>query len=152
MARKTRQDKRSSLLCPVIVWQRKKVFWLSPCKCKIFICFKIVDLPEIKCHIRFREPLLKWKAQYSWPPCTNWFRSIAFEIAKIIYFFYEISYLNEEVNHSEPSVSVSVPVRKFLSFLKVTFSKKQGRALKALFIYLYLLPVKYLEVSKVKVA
>jgi hypothetical protein len=25
--------------------------------------------------------------QYSWPPCTNLFRSAAFDIANIIYFF-----------------------------------------------------------------
>ncbi len=34
-----------------------------------------------------REALLKWKAQYSWPPCTNQFRSTAFDHSNIIYFF-----------------------------------------------------------------
>ncbi len=33
-----------------------------------------------------REPLLKGMAQYSSPPCTNWFKSAAFDIANIIYF------------------------------------------------------------------
>jgi len=43
-----------------------------------------------------REPLLKEKAQYNWPPCTNLFGSAAFDIANI--FFYKTSYPNEEVN------------------------------------------------------
>ncbi len=46
-----------------------------------------------KLHIR--EPLLKGKAQYSWPPCTNSFRSAAFDIGN------KTSYLNEEVNGTE---------------------------------------------------
>ncbi len=33
-----------------------------------------------------REPLMKGKAQYSWPPRTNLFRLTAFENASIIYF------------------------------------------------------------------
>ncbi len=36
---------------------------------------------------RDKEPLLKGKAQYGWPPCTNQFRSVAFDIANIIYSF-----------------------------------------------------------------
>ncbi len=54
--------------------------------------------------------LLKGKARYSSPPCTDWFRSAAFDIENIIYFFYKTSYLNEEVNCTEPYPSVSVPV------------------------------------------
>ncbi len=34
-----------------------------------------------------REVLLKGKAQYSWPPCTNQFRSQPFHIENISYFF-----------------------------------------------------------------
>ncbi len=31
--------------------------------------------------------LTKGKFQYSWPPCTYWFRSATFDITNIIYFF-----------------------------------------------------------------
>jgi hypothetical protein len=34
-----------------------------------------------------KEPILKWKAQYSRAPCTNYFRSGAFDIANSTYFF-----------------------------------------------------------------
>jgi hypothetical protein len=34
-----------------------------------------------------REPSLKGKAQYSWPPCTNLFGSASFDISNIIYIF-----------------------------------------------------------------
>ncbi len=54
------------------------------------------------------EVLLKWKALYCWPPCTKC-RSFPFYIEKIIYISNKISDLNEEVNCSEPSPSVSVP-------------------------------------------
>ncbi len=37
------------------------------------------------------------------PPCTNYFRSAAFSIEKITYFFNKTSYPNEEVNRIEPS-------------------------------------------------
>jgi len=40
----------------------------------------------VKSIILNRERLLKEKAQYSWPHRTNYFRSIAFDIANIIYF------------------------------------------------------------------
>ncbi len=33
-----------------------------------------------------REHLLKRKAQYSWPPCTDLYRSTAYNNANIIYF------------------------------------------------------------------
>jgi hypothetical protein len=36
-----------------------------------------------------REPLLKSKAQYSWPSYTNYFRLAAFDTENIIYFFSE---------------------------------------------------------------
>ncbi len=45
-----------------------------------------------------REPQLNGKAQYGWPPRTNWFISAAFDIPNIIYFIY----LNDEVNRTEP--------------------------------------------------
>ncbi len=47
-----------------------------------------------------REPLLKGKAQYYWPPCIASFDQLI---------FYKTSYLNEEVNCTKPFPSVSVP-------------------------------------------
>jgi hypothetical protein len=42
-----------------------------------------------------REVLLKGKAKYGWPPCTNQFRSDPFNIENIINLFYKTSYLIE---------------------------------------------------------
>ncbi len=56
-----------------------------------------------------REVLLKGKDQYSWPPCTNKFRSAPFNIEKIINIFYKTSYLNEEVNCTENSRHLVFP-------------------------------------------
>ncbi len=44
--------------------------------------------------------LTEGKAQYSWPPYTNWFISAAFDIANIIYLFYTTSNLEEEANRT----------------------------------------------------
>ncbi len=55
----------------------------------------------MRCYIM--EVLLKGKAEYSWPPCTNLFRLDPFYIENIIYLFYKTSYLNEEVKCTEPS-------------------------------------------------
>jgi hypothetical protein len=49
-----------------------------------------------------RESFLKGKTQYSSTPCTNQLRSVDFDIS------YKTSYLNEEVNRTEPSPLVSV--------------------------------------------
>ncbi len=52
-----------------------------------------------------REPLLKGKkTQYCWLPCTSKFWSAHFYIENILYLFYKPSYLNEEVNCTEPSL------------------------------------------------
>ncbi len=56
------------------------------------------------------EILLKGKARYSSPPCTDWFRSAAFDIENIIYFFTKPATLTKEVNCTEPYPSVSLPV------------------------------------------
>jgi hypothetical protein len=56
-----------------------------------------------------KETLLKGKAQYSWPPCTNLFRSAPFYIENIIYIFNKTSYLNEEVNCTKPSPQLAFP-------------------------------------------
>jgi hypothetical protein len=42
-----------------------------------------------------REPLLKGKAQDSWSPCTNHFRSAAFDNARKIFFFTRQAYLRK---------------------------------------------------------
>ena len=41
--------------------------------------------------------------------CTKDFKSALFYIENIIYIFYKTSYLDEEVNRTEPSPSVSIP-------------------------------------------
>ncbi len=51
-----------------------------------------------------KEPLLKGKVQYSWPPLLINLWSIAF-----IYFFCKTSYLNEEAYCIEPLPLISVP-------------------------------------------
>ncbi len=57
-----------------------------------------------------RETLLKGKAQYyRWPPCTNLFISAPFQIENINCIFNKTSHLNEVVNCTEPSPSVSFP-------------------------------------------
>ncbi len=57
-----------------------------------------------------REFLLKRKkGQYHGPPCTNLFRSAAFNVENIVLTFNKKSYLNEEANFTEPSLSVRVP-------------------------------------------
>ncbi len=58
-----------------------------------------------------REVLLKGKAHYGRPPCSNQFRSAPFYIENIINLFYKTSYLNEEVNCTETSVLVSISSR-----------------------------------------
>jgi hypothetical protein len=56
-----------------------------------------------------RETLLNGKAQYSWTPGTNYFWSAAFWYCKHCLLFHKTSYLNVEVNCTEPFPSVSVP-------------------------------------------
>jgi hypothetical protein len=56
-----------------------------------------------------REVLLKGKAQYCWPPCTNLFRSAPFYIENDICVFNKTGYLNEEVSGIEPFLSDSIP-------------------------------------------
>ncbi len=55
------------------------------------------------------EVLLKGKAKYGSPPCTNYFWSAPIYIENIFLLYNKTSYLNEEVNRTEPSASVSVP-------------------------------------------
>jgi hypothetical protein len=56
-----------------------------------------------------REALLKGKDQWSWPPCSNEFRSTTFSTEKIFFDFYKTTYLNEEAKCTEPSFSVRDP-------------------------------------------
>jgi hypothetical protein len=85
-----------------------------------------------------REVLLKRKAQYSWPPHTNLFRSAPFYIENILYFFTQ-SYNNKEVNCTEPSPSLRVPCfripcRYMFSILPPVGPKKPWIPLMFLFI------------------
>ncbi len=57
----------------------------------------------------YQEVFVRDKAQYHWPPCANWFISAPSCTENSIYLFYKTSYLNEEVNCTEPSTSVSIP-------------------------------------------
>ncbi len=57
--------------------------------------------------VQTRESLLKGEAQCNWPAWTNYFRSANFDVANISYFLYKTTYLNEEVNRTEPSTSVN---------------------------------------------
>jgi hypothetical protein len=53
-----------------------------------------------------REPLLKGKALYSCPPCTNQFRTAVFDNSNIIYFFNKSSYFYEGFNSTDPSLLI----------------------------------------------
>ncbi len=64
---------------------------------------------SLKSAVLTREPLLKRKAQYSGPPCTNFLDQLISILQTLFSFFYKTSYLNEEVNCPELSTSVSVP-------------------------------------------
>jgi len=82
----------------------------------LFICSLHLGSERVS---RSREALLQEKAQYDWPPCTNQFRLPLFILKTLFTFykmkrsivlpFYKIRYLNEEVNCTEPSLSVSIP-------------------------------------------
>ncbi len=50
---------------------------------------------------------MKGKDQYTLPPCTKYFSTAAFKTE--FSSFYKTSYLNEEVNCTEPSPSMRVP-------------------------------------------
>jgi hypothetical protein len=63
--------------------------------------------------MRVKKVLLKGKAQYAWPPIKNQFRSAPLYIEDIINLFYKTSFLNEEVNCTEPFNLVFLPVRAF---------------------------------------
>ncbi len=55
-----------------------------------------------------RESLPKGMDQYTSPPHTNTFVSDAIITEKIL--FYKTSYLNKEINRTEPSLSMRVPL------------------------------------------
>jgi hypothetical protein len=62
-----------------------------------------------------REAFLKGKAQYGWAPYTNYSDKLLL-ILKILFTFFtkQASYLNEEVNCTEPFPSVSIPCLKYM--------------------------------------
>jgi hypothetical protein len=61
-----------------------------------------------------RELLLKGKALYNWPPCINLCRSATFYTDTIIFIFYKTTYLNEEVNCTEP-----LPTKAYKAYFNV---------------------------------
>ncbi len=80
---------------------------------KLFSSSLILRTNSMEC--LSRDSLLKGRistVQYSWPPCTNLFRSASFDIMNIMCFFYKTSYFNyfnKEENCTEPYPSVRVP-------------------------------------------
>ncbi len=74
------------------------------------------------------EALLKGKAQYSWPPCTNYLKPPAFDIAKIISSFTKQATLITRPMIQPPFPllkSSSTPSTKKLQVSEVTLVKKQ---------------------------
>jgi hypothetical protein len=60
-----------------------------------------------------REPLLKGKIQYSWPPRANKFRPVTFDNANTIYFFTtQGTLMRRSTVTYEPSLLVSAPCFK----------------------------------------
>ncbi len=79
------------------------------------------------------EPLLKGKDQYRWSPCTNYFRLANFDTENILCLCYKTNYFNEEVNCTEPFLSISVPwqvvavvIRPEMVYLKIHFRKAES--------------------------
>ncbi len=93
------------LILKNIIYDRKKFYNTGPWR-----SFKFVDTDPDNKVLQYlaMEVLLKGKAKYGSPPRTNQFRSAPCYIENIIY-FKKTGYLNEEVNRTEPSASVSVP-------------------------------------------
>ena len=82
---------------------------LVPFICVCMLCLEANLYVALKQMNFTRETLLNGKAQYSWPPCTNLSRSATFYIENIIYIINKTGYLNEEVNCTKPSPSLSIP-------------------------------------------
>ncbi len=55
-----------------------------------------------------REPLLKGKTQYSWPPCINFLDKLLLKL-QILFIFLQNNQPYEEVNCTKPSTSISIP-------------------------------------------
>ncbi len=56
-----------------------------------------------------RNPLLRGRGQYSKPPRTNQFRSVAVYIETVIYLIHKTNYPNEEFNGTKTFPLISVP-------------------------------------------
>ncbi len=78
--------------------------WVS----RLIYCYEECNYIVVPIDSLAREPLLKVTAQYSWPLCTNYFRSAAF-LLQTLFTFLQNKLPNEEANYSEPSFSPSVP-------------------------------------------
>ncbi len=100
---KTGMGIRAKELNWILKFSKKTSFFVTKLKASCEVCQSIN-------YSWAREVLLKGKAKYSWPPCTNQFRSAPYYFENIIYLWYKMSGgLNEEVNCTELSRSVSIP-------------------------------------------
>jgi hypothetical protein len=69
----------------------------------------VKSLQALTAWVFTREVLLKGKALYSWPLCTNKFRSATFYTENFIDLLYKTCHLKEEVNCTKHFPSVSIP-------------------------------------------
>jgi hypothetical protein len=56
----------------------------------------------------YREALLKGKAQYSWPPCTNYFGLAHFDIENIIYLYIKQAYIWDDISLKISNVKLNI--------------------------------------------
>jgi hypothetical protein len=103
--------------------------WLGPAEAKkepkIAILNKIkphqnkLNRIKIKTEAKSRELLLKGKALYIWPPCTNYLCSITFDIENI--FFYKTNYLNGQVPLALKNQNYASQVQMFETFSNMNY-------------------------------
>jgi hypothetical protein len=83
-----------------------------------------------KLHYTLKQGTLsEGKAQYSWPPCTDDFRSAAIDVINIMYFV-KTSYFKEEVNRILP-LPLVFPVSSISLHWKDVVSEKRSSLLTA---------------------
>ncbi len=84
----------------------------------VLIHTKRPSLPWVK--NKYRD-IYRWRGgSVQLTSCTNYFRTAAFDNAKIIHFFYQTSYVNQEVICIE--LSVSVPCWSVLYLLVIVLN------------------------------
>ncbi len=103
---------RLAYFCPLaFLWElcwTSKLDMRRTTKCDQKTTLSIMNLVTLCWPLAWREcstkePLLKGKAQYNWPPCANFFL-----ILQTYFTLYKTSSLNE-ANRTEPSLSVRDP-------------------------------------------